>query len=699
LEEILLPPSLDSSGIACEGKNQAEKQSQQEPKQAQGTSAQSEGSYRSLFENSFDAILLATPDGAILAANSAAQQMFGMTEDELKKAGRDAILVCDERAKRFLEEKHQSGRAKSELTYRRKDGSSFEAEVAASFFTYADGIVKISMIIRDITERKKAEQELNATKERLEHELSGLSKLHEMSMRLVSQQDMKGLFDQFLNAAIELTHADMGSMQILDKDGTLRMVAHDGFKKPFLDVFNCVTGESHTACSHVKQTKKRIIVKDITKSPIFVGAPTFQVIVDAGIKAIQATPLTTRSGELIGIISTHYRKPHVPDRSDLRFLDLLARQAADLVERMDHKQKLDEHAKSLERLVEERTRELALERQHFFNMLEDLPVMVCLLTKDYHVAFANRLFREKFGESKGRCCYEYVGCVNEPCAQCESLVPLKTGKPHHWTAIFSNGMYVDAHDYPFTDVDGTKMVLEADVDITEKVNLQKQLQEKERLAAIGQTAGMVGHDLRNPLQSIIGEVFLAKAGLQAVPDSEHKASVQESIQAIAEQISYMDKIVSDLQSFVKPVEAHKQEVQLKPLMDSLLAQINIPANIQTSLQVDDGLAVVADLQLLKRVLINLITNAAQAMPQGGELTVKAQYGAKGGVQIAVQDTGTGISEQIKPKIFTPLFTTKSKGQGFGLAVCKRVIEAQGGTISFESQEGKGTKFTVELPIK
>ena len=159
----------------------------------------------------------------------------------------------------------------------------------------------------------------------------------------------------------------------------------------------------------------------------------------------------------------------------------------------------------------------------------------------------------------------------------------------------------------------------------------------------------------------------------------------------------MDKIVSDLQTFVKPVEAQMQIINLKPLITSLFAQTEIPKNIQANIEVQEALIVEADPQLLKRVLINLVTNAVQAMPEGGELTIEAQAKDKK-VQIIVEDTGTGIPEEIKPKIFTPLFTTKSKGQGFGLAVCKRVIEAQYGTITFESQVGKGTKFIVELPI-
>ncbi len=226
-----------------------------------------------------------------------------------------------------------------------------------------------------------------------------------------------------------------------------------------------------------------------------------------------------------------------------------------------------------------------------------------------------------------------------------------------------------------------------------------QLQEKERMAAVGETAGMVGHDLRNPLQTIIGEVYLAKSELKQMPEGKQKAIMQESVEAIAEQISYMDKIVSDLQTFVKPVEPVMQVIKLKSLIVALLAQQKIPKNIQTTIQVPDILNVEADPQLLKRVLINLVTNAVQAMPEGGEIAITAQANNAGQVQIEVKDTGTGIPEEIKPRIFKPLFTTKSKGQGFGLAVCKRVIEAQGGTISFESQEGKGTKFIVKLPAK
>jgi signal transduction histidine kinase len=219
----------------------------------------------------------------------------------------------------------------------------------------------------------------------------------------------------------------------------------------------------------------------------------------------------------------------------------------------------------------------------------------------------------------------------------------------------------------------------------------------ERLTIIGETAGMVGHDLRNPLQSTIGEIYLANEELKKLAGSEQKTNLQESINAIEEQALYMDKIVSDLQTFVKTIEVHKKTLKLKQQVMSVLSQVDIPNNIQTNVSIDDQFTVNADQQLLKRVIINLVTNATQAMPKGGKLTIEAKTIERGNVQVIVEDTGVGIPIDIKEKVFQPLFTTKSRGQGFGLAVCKRVIEAHGGDIVFESQEGKGTKFIITLP--
>jgi two-component system, NtrC family, sensor histidine kinase AtoS len=209
---------------------------------------------------------------------------------------------------------------------------------------------------------------------------------------------------------------------------------------------------------------------------------------------------------------------------------------------------------------------------------------------------------------------------------------------------------------------------------------------------------MVGHDLRNPLQTITGELFLAKMEVETLADCEAKRNLRESIQTIEEQAVYMDKIVSDLQAFVQPVKIDRKPISLKELVASVFATVIVPSNVSVQTQIAQNFPQIkVDGQLLKRVLINLVTNAVQAMPGGGKLALTSQFTPQGQVCVSVKDTGIGIPDQIKPHIFTPLFTTKPRGQGFGLAVCKRVIEAHGGTISFESQVGKGAEFTIQFP--
>jgi signal transduction histidine kinase len=210
---------------------------------------------------------------------------------------------------------------------------------------------------------------------------------------------------------------------------------------------------------------------------------------------------------------------------------------------------------------------------------------------------------------------------------------------------------------------------------------------------------MVGHDLRNPLQTITGELYLAKAEVNSLEAGTAKANLQDSLRIIEEQANYMDKIVSDLQAFVQPIKIDKVPFSLKELVTAVIESITIPPNIKVKTRIPRGFPQIkADFQLLKRVLINLVTNSVQAMPEGGKITLTAKVDSEGHVLISVKDTGIGIPEEIKPQIFTPLFTTKPRGQGFGLAVCKRVIEAHGGTISFESKKSKGTKFTIQFTV-
>lgn len=225
---------------------------------------------------------------------------------------------------------------------------------------------------------------------------------------------------------------------------------------------------------------------------------------------------------------------------------------------------------------------------------------------------------------------------------------------------------------------------------------QAKLRDTERLAVIGQTAAMVGHDIRNPLQAITGDLYLLKDDLKDVPSGKTRKSMLESIEAIDMNVMYINKIVSDLQDYTRPLKPNFQEFNLKDMVSGVVAMLKISENIKTEVTVDCKLTIKSDATLLRRVLTNLILNSAQAMNDGGKLTVLA-YPFKGKMIMTVKDSGLGISEEVKKNLFTPLFTTKSKGQGLGLAVVKRLVETLGGSIGVESEEGNGAQFIIELP--
>ena len=226
----------------------------------------------------------------------------------------------------------------------------------------------------------------------------------------------------------------------------------------------------------------------------------------------------------------------------------------------------------------------------------------------------------------------------------------------------------------------------------------EKLKNAERLAAIGATAGMVGHDIRNPLTAITGAVYLAKNELKRVPEGNAKEKLKENIDFIGEQTFYVNKIVEDLQDYARPLNPNIEEIDLGEMVQAVISTLKMPKGIKAQNLIESTYPKLkTDSAYLRRILTNLTNNAVQAMPNGGKLTINATC-ENGKTQISVEDTGEGIPQEAKGTLFTPLVTTKSKGQGFGLAVVKRLTEALNGTVTYESEVGKGTKFTIELPL-
>ncbi|MGA2682656.1 MAG: ATP-binding protein [Candidatus Bathyarchaeia archaeon] len=235
------------------------------------------------------------------------------------------------------------------------------------------------------------------------------------------------------------------------------------------------------------------------------------------------------------------------------------------------------------------------------------------------------------------------------------------------------------------------LVEERTKDLTEA---QSRLVQSERLAAIGEMAGMVGHDLRNPLAAIKNaSYYLRKKQGSIIGDNG-----EDMLNAIDRSVEHANSIVADLLDFSREIHLDLEEYSPKSLVNYVLLAMHIPSNIKITQKIQSEPTVWVDANKIERVFTNLVKNAFEAMPNGGTLEISSRQNGEN-VEFILADTGSGISEDIIGKIFTPLFTTKAQGMGFGLAICKRIVEAHGGKIGVESTLNKGTTFTISLPIE
>jgi len=223
---------------------------------------------------------------------------------------------------------------------------------------------------------------------------------------------------------------------------------------------------------------------------------------------------------------------------------------------------------------------------------------------------------------------------------------------------------------------------------------QDQLVKSERLAAIGQVAAMVGHDLRNPLAGIKGAAYY----LKTKPALGKDRKTMEMLELIEKDIEYSNKIITDLLEYSRDVHLELTETTPKLIIGETLSLLEVPNNIQVINLTESDPRIKADIEKLNRAFVNLIKNAIGAMPYGGKLAIKST-GTNDNVEFTFADTGMGMTKEQMGKIWAPFFTTKAKGMGLGLPICKRIIEAHKGYITVESMPGIGTTFTVTIPIE
>ncbi len=377
--------------------------------------------------------------------------------------------------------------------------------------------------------------------------------------------------------------------------------------------------------------------------------------------------------------------------------------------------------KQTERVIQEA-------RDYAENIVETVREPLVVLDADLHVVSANRVFYQTFQvtaeESKNQLFFELGDrqwdnprlreLLEEILLQQTTFEAFEV--EHDFKTIGPKTMLLNARQIR-REANQVQLILLAFEDITERKqaeeklkNFSERLEEivkqrtrelrktqekllrKEKLAVLGQLVGGIGHELRNPLSTINNTVFFLKMVL-VEPEEE----VMQSLDALENSVTRSMKTLNSLLDFIRPKSFRLRKTDINDVIHTTLSHITVPEMIKVVIQLEKTLPFIfADPDQLSHVFENIITNAIQAMPEGGQLLIKSVGSSPQWVEISITDSGVGMPQEVLEQLFEPLFTTKAKGIGLGLAMSKMLVEGHGGTIEVESKVGKGSTFIVRL---
>lgn len=665
---------------------------------------------KSLIENSADAIILSDLDGMVTSWNKGAEIIYGFKEDEVMGMFLPMIppFLAEEEKSFMVKIRHKETLRNIETIRQTKNGRLIEVSLTLSPILDAAGsVIGISGISRDISEKKMVEKELIRKNQELSRlffinsvvrSTLELDKLLKMVLTVVTMGDGLGFNRAILFLIDDSKNMLNGIMGVgpaspeeakniwLSMEGkSLGAIIEDIEKSPayqpsYLDRLSQnlnISLDTDCILSRCIREKRPLNIQNAKAEPLV----TPYMIQMLGAEAFGLVPLVSRD-RVIGLIWVDNLFTGKPIKDeDLQFLMGFSSHIASAIENA--------------RLFEN----VSLARVELKNIFESISDMVYFTDNDFTIKRVNQAVVRRIGKPEeeivGKKCYEIFHGKSEPWEAC----------PHSRSVNFRKSFVGEIEDpylgatfvisnSPIMDSSGNFMgTVHISRDITELHTLRERVVHSERMAALGELAARVAHEIRNPLISIGG--FARRLEKKLSDDTSEYARI------IVNEVTRLENILKEILGFVKSSRINKVRVDINEVVNNVIDFIAPLVSERQNTIVKEisetPLMSAIDPDRIKEALLNIITNASQATDQG-TITVKTRMEDHEAV-IELSDTGCGIKNEDLKNIFNPFFTTKPQGTGLGLAVTHKIIQEHNGKIQVESAWGYGTAFRIYLPLE
>jgi PAS domain S-box-containing protein len=550
-----------------------------------------------------------------------------------------------------------------------------------------------------LTRLANANRALRKIKSELTAELEAMRCLHDFSTRLQLTSDLRIVLERTLDAVMALQSADFGNVQLQDREQSgLVIVAQRNFKPPFLRYFALLRDDGST-CGRAMRRRVRVVVEDVQKDPG--SAAHRRVIAEAGFRGVQSTPLLSHHGELLGVLSTHFRLPHVPSKPELRLTDLYCGLLTQTIERA--------------RAEEERGKLAAI--------VQNSSDFISIATLAGRTVFINSAGRRMIGladeerigghmqqpllafDHGERLLAEILPAV-ERCGFWEGETRLR----HRATGVT---FPVLQHIFYIRDAGTAKRLAIATIcrDISGRRaaelaarEAQQELARASRILTLGALTTSIAHEVNQQLAAIVANGYACRRWIErAVPDlGEARASLDGALRG-AERATDVIRRICILSSRETPprilINVNDVIRDVLLLTEQEMQRYEVALSTQLSATLT---RVLADRIGLQQVLLNLVINGIEAMRlvQGRRrcLSICSAQPDPLTIDVTVCDNGVGAQPEHLSRLFESFFTTKSHGIGLGLSISRRIIETLGGELHATANEHHGLTLSFSLPL-